>query len=170
MGGASTKRRIDWDFLRRFAHDLFIGNDKTCFDCGLRLGTAFKDTAFNQQTVSALPRAAHEDGSPEQSSTHRRYKEWPFEFRNGRYFWRFEEKQYGTSIFQRRVEICRARDEETQKGLTEKRAQRQKSQKPQAGHCHRSFGGAQKGEEGPPQAQALKTSGKFDGFGANVFA
>src|SRR5262249_30356514 len=60
MCGSRPQRCAGRDFVGSLAHDLLVGGDQACLDRGLRLGTAFKDAAFDQQTVSADTCACHE--------------------------------------------------------------------------------------------------------------
>src|SRR5262249_44331476 len=94
MCGSGMQRRVGRDFLGSLPHDLFVGGNQACFDRGLRLGTAFKDAAFDQQAVDASTCAAHDLTSGTM------FHSWPLpalvahlQRPAGRLF---EEKQYGT--------------------------------------------------------------------------
>src|SRR5215471_15716310 len=56
MRSRRPKRCVGRDFLRSLAHNLPVGRDQARLDRGLRLGTAFKDPAFDQQAVGTLTR------------------------------------------------------------------------------------------------------------------
>src|SRR5215467_7457350 len=59
-----------------------------------------------------------------------------------------KEELYGTALFARSFQGCARGHAQAQKGYAEERQKRQDRQEPQAGHRHRSLGGAQKRQEG----------------------
>lgn len=81
-----------------------------------------------------------------------------------------EEQANGTKVFTKRFAIRRARDEKAQERFTQKRTQRQEGHESQAGDSHWPLRGAQQGKESTPEKAALKLSGEFDGFRADIFA
>jgi hypothetical protein len=45
--------------LRRFKHDLFVCCHKASLYCSLRLGTTFKQTTVDKESIGALTRCGH---------------------------------------------------------------------------------------------------------------
>src|SRR5262245_42938064 len=66
-----------------------------------------------------------------------------------------KEFTYGSQIFQIRLARRRARDAQEEARHVEKRQDRQESNEPQAGDCHRTFRSPQKGQEGSEEESEL---------------
>jgi hypothetical protein len=76
-------------------HDLIVGSDEARLDRGLRLGAAFKNSAGDQQAVSALARAAHAPNS-RNNGPYTIVTRIGRNICSGRNDCLFEEEQYGT--------------------------------------------------------------------------